>query len=252
MGQDTRLVRLLGAFLAAALLTLGAEHEAAAQGASQKLQTKIWDIRIGTPWKELPGEFSEGYMRQACGTNGGPPSLPLEGWGEFGRCPLDPDTGLYEVWFSYDDEAEYMLRAQRARVDALGLWLANALFNHPVFFSLLFNGEGRVQGYRAISDDRENPETRMHADVLYVPLRTVYGFEGWDCEDLAPAEGETPIGGRFVKTVCQKITDGLKVRLRVHSFAKTGQQANLPGLQDRTNQFDVSVRLDAINADLAL
>ena len=131
------------------------------------------------------------------------------------------------------------------------MWLANQLFNHPVFFSLLFDEEGRVQGYRAVSDDRESPETRMFADVLSAPLRSVYGFEGWDCEDLAPAEGETPIGGRFVKTVCQKINDGLKIRLRVHSFAKSGQQANLPGLEDRANQFDVSVRLDVINKDLA-
>src|SRR4051812_50080552 len=63
---------------------------------------EVWDLKLGTAVDTLPDEFTD----YACGTNGGPPSVPLRGWSDFRRCRPQPD-GLREVYFRYDDELEY-------------------------------------------------------------------------------------------------------------------------------------------------
>ena len=69
-------------------------------------RAEVWDLELGTPAAALPSAFGE----YACGTNGGPPSLPLSGWGDFRRCRPEP-SGLREVYFRYDDELEYWAKA---------------------------------------------------------------------------------------------------------------------------------------------
>ena len=39
---------------------------------------EVWDLRLGSQIEQLPDEFID----YACGTNGGPPSTPLNGWRE--------------------------------------------------------------------------------------------------------------------------------------------------------------------------
>jgi hypothetical protein len=36
---------------------------------------EVWDLKLGTPVDQMPDEFTD----YACGTNGGPPSVPLTG-----------------------------------------------------------------------------------------------------------------------------------------------------------------------------
>ena len=81
---------------------------ASAQTPGQPLPSRaeVWDLKLGTPATALPSGFGE----YACGTNGGPPSQPLSGWGDFRRCRLEP-SGLHEVYFRYDDELEYWAKA---------------------------------------------------------------------------------------------------------------------------------------------
>ena len=72
----------------------------------------VWDLELGTPADALP---QNDYIDYACGTQGGPPSLPLRGWVEFARCAAEP-SGLHEVYFRYDDE----FRFDRVRVRPSG------------------------------------------------------------------------------------------------------------------------------------
>ncbi len=74
--------------------------------ADRPVRLEVWDLQLGSRVEALPDEFVD----YACGTNGGPPSLPLEGWRDFRRCRAEP-TGLREVYFRYDDELEYWAKA---------------------------------------------------------------------------------------------------------------------------------------------
>ena len=80
--------------------------EAFGAAAERPRRLEIWDLQLGTPVDGFPDEFID----LACGTNGGPPALPLSGWNEFRRCRAEP-SGLREVYFRYDDELEYWAKA---------------------------------------------------------------------------------------------------------------------------------------------
>ena len=69
----------------------------------------IWDLKLGSTQAQMPDRLAfKGY---ACGSNGGPPLRKLTGWQDYAQCRADAD-GLYEVYFEYDDELEYILRAE--------------------------------------------------------------------------------------------------------------------------------------------
>ena len=45
----------------------------------------------------------------------------------------------------------------------------------------------------------------MHkAREILAKFKARFGTDGWECEDIPPAEGETPILGIFVKQRCRK------------------------------------------------
>ena len=90
---------------AVAVIALTTTSVVAQQGAPTKRQ-EIWDLKFGAPAAEQSSEFVE----FACGTRGGPPSLPLRNFSDFKRCKPE-DSGLREVYFRYDDEMEYWARA---------------------------------------------------------------------------------------------------------------------------------------------
>ncbi len=215
-----------------------------AQG--QQRKTPVWNVALGTPVSELPPDF----MIRACGTNGGPPTLPIAGFEEFGRCPAEPETGLHEVWFSYDDEAEYYLRAIRARPEAIEAYRTNTLFQQLVIFSLLIDEDGLVQGHRIISDPREDPLRREDADISLSLKAVAYGALGWTCTDLPLAEGERPLGEGFKKERCEKEADGRHITVESYRFLKAGQQAGRPGAP-QNNEFSAGMRVELIRADLA-
>jgi hypothetical protein len=217
------------------------------EAALAQTRTRIWEVVFGTSVRELPSDF----MLPACGTNGGPPSARLPSFEEFARCPREAQTGLHEIWFSYDDEIEYLQRALRAPPEVLGRYMTNQLFGHPVIFSLLVDESGAVRGFRVLSDPREDPSTRIDADVVAIPFRTsIFGASDWMCIDLLPREGEQPIGGPrgvFVKEICRKVVDGRHVTLETHSYLKPGQGEG-PDRTPGPNEFEVRVRAEAIDA----
>src|SRR5207249_4224918 len=83
-----------GTFLLAGLALTLLVDSASAQ---QHPAPRIWDIKLGTPAKDLP--WTE-FVDPACGTNGGPPGLPLASFAQFAKCP-EEQSGLREVSFIY-------------------------------------------------------------------------------------------------------------------------------------------------------
>src|SRR6266704_2841905 len=61
----------------------------------QQPSPKIWDVQLGAPVSELP---DDDFVDPACGTNGGPPGLPIGTFEQFEKCRAEP-SGLREVWF---------------------------------------------------------------------------------------------------------------------------------------------------------
>src|SRR5712692_5952203 len=166
---------------------------------AQDLPPKIWDIKLGIPISQLP---LKDFVDPACGTNGGPPARVLKGFEEFAACPVEPTTGLREVWFRYDDEMEYVARARRSDI-MIRQYQANSLAGQPIITSLLIDDAGLVQGYRIVNDPRVEGNTRLNAFGLADLVKVIAGL-GLACTDLPLAEGERPIDDWFIKESCEK------------------------------------------------
>jgi hypothetical protein len=74
--------------------------DSAATGQQRRGRPTIENVQLGAPVSALP---EEEFVDPACGTNGGPPGLRLDGFEQFARCRAEA-SGLHEVWFRYDDE----------------------------------------------------------------------------------------------------------------------------------------------------
>jgi hypothetical protein len=207
---------------------------------AQPMPPKIWDIKLGIPVGELP---LDDFVDPACGTNGGPPARVLKGFDEFAVCPVEPATGLHEVWFRYDDEMEYVARARRSGV-LIRQYQANSLAGQPIITSFLIDGAGRVQGYRIVNDPRADAATRIDAFNIADLFKGIAGM-GIPCTDLPPAEGERPVNDIFIKEICEQRTDDKVVRVESRRYYKPGQYAVDPN-ENRAieNQFESSARLE--------
>lgn len=221
--------RLAGitALYTAVLIPFNAAH---AQDRDQLIGefASFWDLPLGMNALELDPSLYQDY---ACGTNGGPPSTVIGGWADFARCPVEPDTGLHEVQFRYDDEAEYWSRA-RSLEHLVATYAGTKLFTISAVISALFDDDGFLVGMRAVTDPRVTDEERMRAISFRNFTMARFDPAGWVCEDLPAAEGETPIGTRFLKERCTKSTDTLDLTVESRFFRKAGQF----GIDPRTNQ----------------
>jgi hypothetical protein len=212
---------------------------------AQQRTPKIWDIPLGTHVDDLP---EDDFVDPACGTNGGAPGLRLAGFEQFDRCRAET-SGLREIWFRYDDEFEYVARAARD-ADAVVRNNAMLMLGQPVILSLLIDPAGRVQGWRIITDPRAEPEVRKEAYTLVNPFKARYGAEGWDCNELPPLAGETPVDGVMVKERCQKAVDNQQITLEARLYYKPGQSLVDPNTNQLTvNQFESSSRIEVVRAD---
>ena len=233
-------------FAAVAVLGLSAATTtASAQEASIKV--RLWQLELGTPVTALPPQ----YLDPHCGTNGGPPSLRLADWTEYARCPPDRATDLHEVWFTEDDEAEYVARAYRALRFDPGRASANVLFNHKMIYSLLIDGSGLVQGYRAFTDPRESADYRYDAEFVGEAVRNIYDYSAFTCVDFEPAEGENAVDGRFVNETCIAVVAGMHITIERRFMRKPGQLVFDPLTRRATEgYFESSTRLEVVAADL--
>ncbi len=212
---------------------------------SQQFRPTIWDLQLGTQVSELP---EEEFVDPACGTNGGPPGLRIDGFEQFERCR--PETsGLREIWFRYDDELEYIARAARDP-DAVARNNAMVVLGQPVILSLLVDRAGLVQGFRIFTDPHADQDLRADAYALAVAFKARFGTDGWDCNDLPPTGGETPIAGTFVKQLCRKVSDGQHITVESRHYYKSGQALSDPNTGRTTvNQFESSARIELVRTE---
>jgi hypothetical protein len=181
-------------------------------------RVEIWDLKLGSALDAVPDEFTD----YACGTNGGPPAALLSGWRDFRRCRPEPN-GLREVYFRYDDELEYWAKANNFSTE-IQKFSGTKVYDFPVVLSARFDERGTLAGIRIVSDPRDTSRDREEAYLLRNFLTARYGRDGWDCVDLAPEEGETPVFRTFIKQRCRKTIDGTAIaELQTYYFRKKGQ-----------------------------
>jgi hypothetical protein len=231
-------VRLLLTSMAGIALVATASAQTPGQPLSSRAE--VWDLKLGTPATALPSGFGE----YACGTNGGPPSQPLSGWGDFRRCRPEP-SGLHEVYFRYDDELEYWAKANDLPTE-IERYSGTKVYDFPVVLSVLFDDGGTLAGLRIVSDPRDTTRSRDEAYTLRNFLTARFGRDGWACTDLPPGEGEEPVGRTFIKQDCQKTLDGPALAvMQTRYFRKKGQYQFDPHSSKETKgEFESTVHFE--------
>ena len=208
-------------------------------------QTKIWDIPIGAHVSHMPAAE---FVDPSCGTNGGPPGLPLDSFNQFVLCPVEEATGFREIWFIYEDTEEYIHLARRTPQALSGQHRATEVLGQPVVVSFLVDGDGRVRGYRVFTDSRAAEELRHEAYAVSIRLMSRFG-EGWQCADLPRQDGESPISGIYVKQECRKEADGRKMVVESRYFYRAGQQLRDYRGRLMVNEFESFSRLEVLQVE---
>jgi hypothetical protein len=214
---------------------------AQARSGERPKRFSIWDIHLGDAVSAIPDQ----YINYACGTNGGPPSVPLPNFAAFMKCKPEA-SGLREVYFEYDDELEYVARALDIKPE-IKMYAGTTVFEFPVVASVLFDESGRVRGERAVTDPRQHvPRGRLEFWELANFVRQRFGDQDWICHDLPREEGETPAGPKFIKNHCEKTDGGVRVLLDQRLFQKKGMQyidpntgALQPGAIESSTRFEM-------------
>lgn len=184
----------------------------------------VWDLELGAHATELA---RDPFIDFACGTNGGPPSLPILDWRDYATCRPEPETSYHEVYFEYDNELELWARANGLLTQA-ALYEFTSVNSVPVTASALFDPNGFMVGLRLVTDPRSidfaDDDGANLAISLGGFLRARYADAEWDCADLPRNEGEQAVAGRFEKRACSAETeDGRDVYLETHHYRRPGQ-----------------------------
>jgi hypothetical protein len=190
-----------------------------------------------------------GWGELACGSNGGPTRQELGAWSEFGKCPSEAN-GLREVAARFDDEDEYVAKALGNPLYA-GQRIGTRVAGHPVVLSALFDDGGSLRGIRVVSDPRVSLTERRMAHLLGIAVISRYGTDGWNCTDLAPGEGESPVGGVFIKRRCEKSTPDRDMTIEMHLLRKRGQYDVDPETHEYTRgEFESWTRFELFDPNL--
>ena len=204
----------------------------------------IWALRVGAHARQLPkDEFTD----FACGTMGGPPSLPIDDWTQYAKCRPEPATGYHEVYFRYDDEPEFLARARNLD-NQIAVYQYTSAYDVPIIVSALFDDDGFMVGFRIVSDPRVETNLRENGSNLAGSLKARYGEEKFVCVNLPRLEGEIEFQGVYVKTRCRQTgaADGLDLFLEAHQFRKPGQMAVNPLAGPTVGEFESTTYFEAI------
>lgn len=221
-------IAVLAAVVAVAWAPAGVGQEVAGEVPEMRdVEPSVWDLVLGSHASELP---TDQFVDFACGTNGGPPSRLLSSWTDYALCEAEDATGWHEVYFQYDDLYEYVALA-RSDAYRAALYRFTSVYSRPVIATALFDDDGFMRGLRLITDPRVSETTREQAYTLGGFIQSRYAGD-WQCEDLAPAEGETPFRGVFIKRICTLESDGVARMIETHVYRRPGQRVlnpdNLP------------------------
>jgi hypothetical protein len=198
----------------------------------------VWDLEIGSTQAEMPDLVE--FRKYACGSNGGPPRRPLTGWADYKQCPVDAESGLYEVYFEYDNEVEYFLRAMDDGRVARFVGTTDKSF--PIVASALFDEEGVLRGVRVMTDPRADYTNDAFFDLGSLRLREDHYLLGpflgsqftitpeTDCVNIPLGPDEAEIGNAHTKLDCEKVDEatGLRYILQTRFLRKPGQLGRDP------------------------
>jgi hypothetical protein len=212
---------------AVAALAIAGASSARAQTLSDP--GEIHGLRLGLQARAMT---LDGWGELACGSNGGPPRQEVDAWSDFKTCPPEKN-GLREVAARFDDEDEYVAKALGEPAYAAQR-IGTRVAGHPVVLSALFDDGGILRGVRMVSDPRASPVERRMAHLLGVAVINRYGTDGWTCTDLPPAQGESAVGGVFIKQRCDKMVPGRALSVDTHFLRKPGQHDVDPDTHEYT------------------
>ena len=206
----------------------------------------IWDVKFGGPITQIP---LSAVAVIACGTNGGPPSISLKDFTEFTKCPAEP-SGLHEVFFTYDDEQDYIARALELEFRALAG--GTSVYAHPVVVSILVDDKGISQGIRIVTDDHASDHDRRGAVYLAQNFRGQFASWSLQCQDIPMREGEQPVGNQFTHQRCTGTNpDGSGQRLLIEAsyLRKKGQEAlSIDTRQVNKGYYESRTRFELVNS----
>jgi hypothetical protein len=206
---------LLAPLAAAWLLCAGA-----AAGADDN---DLRDLRLGMPVGDIPADE---YIDLACAA---PPHVALSGWQQYRTCPPDA-AGLRAVAFAFNERLN-PLAAINDKYEG------TRVAGHPVALRLLIDERGTAAGLDIDTDPHARLFWRKKAYLLAGVVKTRYGEEGWSCRDSPPAEGETAVGGLFIKRHCEKTWNQRRLGLDQALYRRPDQPMN-----DFVNETRLEIR----------
>ncbi|WP_128080053.1 hypothetical protein [Roseicella frigidaeris] len=173
-------------------------------------ETDLREFRIGMPVAALP---ASGYVDLACAAR---PETRLAAWSEYRTCPAEPETGLHEVSFRYDETTPLARSSER--------FAGTKVAGQPMLLSLLIGDDGRLDGLRMRTDPAAKLFERRKAFLFGDQVKARYGEEGWACRSLPPGDEEAPVGGIFIKEHCDKQTADRQYRLERWLYRHEGEE----------------------------
>lgn len=205
----------------------------------------VLTLKLGAPLAAQPGPFRE----FACGTNGGPAAQALSGFEGYAACVSEPDTGLHEVTFRYDDELEYYALAMNL-IPIAERFGGTRFGSFPIIASVLIDDTGTVRGFRVVTDDRVPIRERRVAYTMGILAKARVPGD-WSCTQLPLDAGETPVGRNAVKEDCTGVaTDGRRMRLETRFFHRKGQTQIDPHSGDvREGYYESTARLEVFDTE---
>lgn len=231
--------------IAAALFISLAAHPQVKAQSTLEPAFDIWDAELGAPVSSIP--VME-VVNVACGTNGGPPSIPLRTFDAFHACTPEP-SGLREVYFEYDDEQDYIARANEEEYRFLQR--GTSVYGHPVVVSVLVDDAATIRGIRIVTDEHASVAERASAVSLAGFLKGRYGAWELVCDDIPPGPGESPMGRQFEHRLCQGSNpqSHQAVLLESSYFRKKGQEPlNRETQEVNSGYFQSQTRLEVVQS----
>ena len=174
----------------------------------------------------------------------------LDSFSDFQKCKPEIETQLREVWFIYDDEWEYIARANRDEHE-IARYSANSFYSHPIITSLLLDKDSLIQGYRMITDPRAPNDIRIKAHTLAMYFKNLFSQARWHCLDEPQGEREAAIEGLFVKKTCSYSDNDQIYRVYESYRLKPGQELddNKVDLKQVEGQFESTASLEVFRLD---
>ncbi|MCK1641451.1 hypothetical protein IVA95_28850 [Bradyrhizobium sp. 157] len=177
--------------------------------ANARQATDLRDLSLGMSVADISPEK---YINLACADKQG---IKLAGWKDFRTCPAD-EMGLHGISFRFNDEVN-PLAAVNDKYEG------TKVGGHPVLLTGLVDGSGALQGIRIDTDPNARFFWRKKAHLLALIVKARYGETGWTCREAKPHDGETPVGGLFIKERCEKRSERRRLVLDREIYRRAGQ-----------------------------